>query len=344
MENMQYILLDSNSKIIFSTIKEEQKDIIDNIKEGYSRISFQGINYRVAKIINENGTLYVYTSNKKFILSSSFFKRHVQIIIDTINHFEFFQSQIEKEVFRHINILIHNLTTINAHNIQEIFNFLPQNELAEKNKFITKFIKERLIEDPNKAAIVFLKLMKNNIATKIEFSVFSKLFEDKPILNQKSYELSSMILNVMYNFFSDFLDKNITINFEEKQCDAYFDYESIQVALFHLLDNTAKYIKEESTLNIKFEILINQVDIIFEMISLKVDNDEVSKIFIEGFSGKYAKDNGKSGKGIGMARVKQILELNNGSISLEKNYSSSASNIYDKNIFKISLKKENYFI
>ena len=106
-----------------------------------------------------------------------------------------------------------------------------------------------------------------------------------------------------------------------------------------------KYIKPNSRLNIRFEDYINQVDIIFDMISLKVLDDEKDKIFVNGFSGIHATKNGTSGKGIGMSRVKQILELNNGDIVLEDGEISTENDSeYNNNIFKISLKKEHYFL
>ena len=178
---------------------------------------------------------------------------------------------------------------------------------------------------------------------KTEFSVFGKLFDDNPILNKKNYNVSSVLLNVIYNFFSDLIDKNIKLKYEECQYEAFFDYEAIQVAFFHMIDNTVKYIKENTVLDIRFEDYINQVDIVFSMESLKIDEDETNKIFLEGFSGKQAKEQGKSGKGIGMSRVKQILELNHGEIRLKSSLLPDTS-IYSTNIFTISLKKENYFI
>jgi len=345
MTSIKYLILDNQENIILSTIEENKKDIICFIEEENKLINFQDHEYRVSKIFNGNVKVYAYTTDKKLIRSSRSFKTQLNIIINFIDNLKYFKVEVEKEVYRHVNILIHNLITINAHDMQEMFNFISQSDLSNNTKRAKKFIEEKIIENPTKASSVFLKLMKSNIETKTEFSVFSKLYEDNPILNYKNYNIHDVLLNIMYNFFSELTDKNVELDIKSSSSKAYFDYESIQVALFHMIDNTIKYIKNDTTLNIEFIDLINQVDIIFNMISLKVQDDEKEKIFIEGFSTKIAKKNGKAGKGIGMSRVKQILALNNGDISLsEGNKFNSIDTKYSNNIFKISLKKENCFI
>jgi sensor histidine kinase regulating citrate/malate metabolism len=53
------------------------------------------------------------------------------------------------------------------------------------------------------------------------------------------------------------------------------------------------------------------------MKSLYIDNEEVEKIFIEGYSGKFAKQCNLNGDGIGMWQIKRMMKLNNGSIKFE---------------------------
>jgi K+-sensing histidine kinase KdpD len=345
MKTIKYLILDDKDNIILSTIEEDKKEIIYYIKDKNKLITFKDYEYRTSQIIQNKIKIYAYTNDKQLIRSSRSFNTQLNIIINSIDNLKYLKKEVEKEVYRHVNILIHNLITINAHDMQEMFNFISQSDLSNNTKRAKKFIEEKIIENPIKASSVFLKLMKSNIETKTEFSVFSKLYEDNPILNYKNYNIRDVLLNIMYNFFSDLTDKNVELDIKSSSSKAYFDYESIQVALFHMIDNTIKYIKDDTKLTIEFIDLINQVDIIFNMISLKVDDEEKKKIFIEGFSSKTAKKNGKAGKGIGMSRVKQILVLNNGDINLTEGTDCNMQNTeYANNIFKISLRKENYSI
>ena len=53
------------------------------------------------------------------------------------------------------------------------------------------------------------------------------------------------------------------------------------------------------------------------MKSLYIQDGEEQEIFNEGYSGVLAKKTALSGKGIGMYRAKRLIELNNGTITIE---------------------------
>jgi len=78
------------------------------------------------------------------------------------------------------------------------------------------------------------------------------------------------------------------------------------------------------------------------MTSLKIDNSEKIKIFDEGYSGKFAKKHEKDGNGIGLSRVKKIIELNKGEFTIDTSDEYSLDD-YTNNKFIIKLKKENSF-
>jgi signal transduction histidine kinase len=197
----------------------------------------------------------------------------------------------------------------------------------------------RLLHNIAKA---LLKLMKNNIAMKTEFSVFNKLHKSNPQLNLKNHNVHRVLMNIFYSFFPDFTDKKIYVNVERCSHKAYFDYESIYVAFFHIIENTTKYIKHNTQLNIIIKDETTETHIIFDMISLKIDNSEINKIFDEGYSGIFAKKHEKQGSGIGLSRIKKIIELNNGQFLIQTSDDYSPDD-YANNKFIIKLKKENYF-
>jgi len=343
MEDLKYHIITKSDNVIVSNIDKTQvKDIIGYIEKENELIKYEGIQFRVGKLINDKFIIYGVSSDKKMIRSSRSFKTNLNIIASSCENLAVIKTQVEGQVYKEVNMLIHNLTTLNAHNMQEIFNFIPQNDLS-KVKNTKKLILEKVKENPTDTTLVLMKLLKNNISTKTEFSVFSKLYEDNPELDFQNMDVKRVLMNTIYNFFIDLTDKKIELDIEEVSYKANFDYESVQVAFFHMIDNTIKYIKSDSQLTIRFDDLINQVDIIFDMISLKVNENEKDIIFNNGYSGECARENGKSGKGIGMARVKQILELNNGSIELSKSLPLDKDSNYSNNIFKISIKKEGYY-
>ena len=85
------------------------------------------------------------------------------------------------------------------------------------------------------------------------------------------------------------------------------DYEIIVASLVHLLDNTTKYILPKSMLEISFETTSDSVNLVLDMISLRIHSDEIDRIFFEGFSGKEPQRIGLQGEGRGLYIVDRLL-------------------------------------
>ena len=190
--------------------------------------------------------------------------------------------------------------------------------------------------------MMFLRIAKHNIHMKSEFSIYRKLDrDDNADLEFKSYPIRIVVLNVLHTFFGDFTSKNVYVKVSDYFGKVFIDYETIQVALYHLIENSSKYTKTDSTIFIDFFEEYNDVIVSMEMVSLHIPVNEREKIFKEGVSGVSAKKLGKSGDGIGMWRIKQMIELNKGSI--EVNCGEEIENFrgvdFSKNTFKFRLKK-----
>ena len=177
---------------------------------------------------------------------------------------------------------------------------------------------------------------------KSEFSIYRKLDrDDNADLEFKQYPIRIVLLNVLHTFFGDFTSKNIYVKVSDYYGKVYIDYETIQVALYHLIENSSKYTKTDSNIFIDF-IEENQTAIMsIEMTSLYIPLNEREEIFLEGVSGVTAKKLGKSGDGIGMWRIKQMVELNKGEIEIicGDEIENFRGIDFAKNIFKIKLKK-----
>lgn len=224
------------------------------------------------------------------------------------------ENGIKKIEQQKVNRLVHNLTSINAYNIQEIYDLIPQSILASNWKEQLQFIEKEVVKNPKATAMMFLRIAKNNIHMKSEFSIYRKLDrEDKTPLEFQSFSIKNILLNVLHTFFADFNEKNIYVEVGEYHDKTVVDYETIQIAFYHLIENALKYTKPNSKINIDFEDVIEKVLIKFKMTSTYVKPAERDLIFKEGYSGEIARKTSKSGDGIGMWRIKQMAELNKGS-------------------------------
>ena len=162
-----------------------------------------------------------------------------------------------------------------------------------------------------------LEIAQNLYRIKTEFLVYDKLINGNIILNKRPFDIRDVLMTVLYPFFVDFRKKNVFVDVEPYYNSVMFDFETIQVAFYHIIENISKYVKPDTDIIISFPVDGQKQRIEFKMTSLHIENDEIDKIFNENYSGKQAVKNELNGEGIGIFRARKLFELNNGYLSVE---------------------------
>lgn len=337
---IRYRAYNNNDDIIFCSLNNSDKLLLTDVSAPTLKIG----NKRAGKITAKYGYVVGFTSNKDLLKSSSKFRTNLSVIADSLKYLDKIINDSNDKLNKSTSRLLHNLTSLNAHNIQEIYSLVPQDLLAKKASGQVRLVEKIIKQESREASLCLLRLAKNNIAMKTEFSVFNKLFDKNPNLQFKFHNVHKVMMNILYLFFADFTDKNVNVKIDcEGKKTAFFDYESIHVALFHLIENAVKYVQPNTELNIKISEVENQILITFEMDSVQITKEEVDLLFDEGISGEYSKSSGKSGSGIGLSRAKNILELNSSSITIdidEDSLHGYNSIPYQRNKFTIVLNRD----
>ena len=230
--------------------------------------------------------------------------------------YEDFKGEIKEKEQKRVNRLVHNLTTTNAKIIQEAYDLIPQETLSSKFHDQINEIGALIHQNPSDAALMFLHVVKHSLHMKSEFSIYRKLDRLNPTLEKRKHKIHKILMNVLHAFFIDFSDKDVYVDIGETETTINVDYESVQVAFYHLIENASKYVKPKSKMLISFLESEYNISVHFKMNSLYVEKNEVEKIFNEGYSGIEAKKTLKDGEGIGMWRVKQMLDLNDSQIKI----------------------------
>ncbi|OUR90937.1 histidine kinase [Flavobacteriales bacterium 34_180_T64] len=339
----------------FSVIDNESEDVASNLTEKcqtcYSQTEHKGkvidcplylTKRRNGKINNSNGVTFLCCAKTK---TTKLFKEKLDALAyayhDLKIPIESIKTNLKVSEQKRVNRLVHNLTTINGKTIQEVYDLVPQEVLtSDFNSQIPK-ITEIIKANPKDTALMFLRLAKHNIHMKSEFSIYKKLDRANPSIEKRNHPIHKVLMNVLHSFFVDFSDKEVYVNVGECRSSVYCDYETLQVALYHLIENASKYVKPKSTIDILFNEKDNTINVHFKMTSLYIEEKEYPKLFIEGFSGSEAKKTYKDGEGIGMWRIKQMLELND--FTIEVNPGKIIENLngfrFSDNEFIIGLKK-----
>lgn len=251
-------------------------------------------------------------------------------------------NEIRLEEQKKVNRLVHNLESINGHNIQEIYDLVPQDMLAKNWRSQIDFIKEEISKDPDKAALMFLRIAKHNTHMKSEFSIYRKIERNDSIdLEFKEHNLKNVLLNTLHTFFGDFNNRNVFVSVNDFFYKVKFDYSTMQVAFYHLIENSSKYTLPKSKVLIDASEDDKWVNLKFSMISTHVKPEEREEVLKEGVSGENAIKTGAAGDGIGLWRIKQMIELNGGKFeSIFGDISQSKMGFdFSENVFIIKLKK-----
>ncbi len=342
-------IIDNNGNVISNNLKSDCENCYNSCETNGKLSSkcplYLVKNRRQGKIINKKGTTFLCCGNTK---TTKLFRDKLEALsyayYDLVIPRDQIISEVKKTEQQKVNRLVHNLTSINAHNIQEIYNLIPQEVLSENWRTQIDYIEKELFSKKRKAAMMFLRIAKHNIHMKSEFSIYKKLDrDDSADLEFVKYPFRVVVLNVLHTFFGDFTSKNIYVQVSDFYGKVSIDYETIQVALYHLFENSAKYSKPGTVIYVDFNEDFDSVTMSIEMMSLYIHENERDRIFVEGISGSSAKKLGKNGDGIGMWRIKQMIELNEGEFNVicGNDIDTCEGVDFAKNIFDIKLNKSN---
>ncbi|MFS1489706.1 sensor histidine kinase [Vibrio splendidus] len=344
MSSTLYALFDNKEKLITTTLEESaiKSLLTQSNMSGSVVLEGEVESSKFLIVSNSKGKCLAVTKDKDYSKSRRVFEKHLLMLIETIEPIKTLSEHANQELRVSTHRLIHNLTSINAHNIQEIYGQFPQDLISSSGKKNINLISDMLMQKPKHVAKTILRLAKNNAAMKAEFAVFKRLYDKNLEVNMNFHKVHRVLMNILYTFFPDFTHKQVNVIVHDSDELAYMDYDTFHVAMFHILDNAAKYTKNDSQFDIYITRDGDYINIAFEMDSILIEDDELDHIFQEGYSGKSAHLLFKSGQGIGMARVREMLDLNQGKINIVKTGPIKAISIlgleisYQRNIFNLS--------
>lgn len=341
---MQYLIYNDSGQILSTNIKDEQlqRDLIkcDNENERcFCPIQKKYRRQGVIKVNSNNFYLCSYESN----ITNKIFKHYINAFKILTEQIDINLTNIKDIEEKKTRRLKHNLINHNSNILQELYKLVPQDSFKNGSNHI-EVIENVLKKDSRKASFTYLKILKSSNLMKAEFDVYEMIDDENPYLDFYDHSIHKVLILTLNPFWLDLVEQKVEIHiqpFYEKVC---IDYKSVSVALSHIFDNITKYILPHSELSILFIIENKKIIVRFNMISMKVEESELVKIFNETISGKWSKETDTAGDGIGMFMVRKLINLNNGDVKFIRNFDcSSEINYngipYEKNRIEIKLNK-----
>lgn len=281
-------------------------------------------------------------SDSEATKTTKLFNEKIEMLSYSVPAMLHFKQEIERTVQQNelekYTKIVHNLKTLNAQSINAQYSFIPQDVFSEHYDNILDYVVQQVQSRPKDAAIAIIRQAKNNAHMKTEFSTHEKMAMEKPLLMSRYHVVRTVVLNVYHSFDYDFKAKRVNLRIDNSDVRAFFDYETIRLALYHVFSNAVKYICENSPLNVHISESNTSVYLEFEMKSYYISPEESQSIFEDHISGEIVTKKNLNGSGLGMGLIKKALILNGGDIEIvpgEKKHNSE----YSQNIFRFIIPK-----
>lgn len=156
----------------------------------------------------------------------------------------------------------------------------------------------------------------------LQMSMFDR---QKAIYNKKELDINEMVETIANTFHLRVNNTGgkIDIDIEAVESLAYVDEMHFQNAIFNLLDNAVKYGKPDQPLNLFIKTWNpddNHISIMIQDNGLGIKKENVKKIFEKFYRVHTGNVHNVKGFGLGLAYVKQIVDIHEGEIKVESEY------------------------
>jgi len=213
--NTYKLIINTEGAIIHGDFPSELKNITSKINSKSVKfdveINGKKLNARAGIEQNKNGTIYLLTTETKYIKSSKLFYELLKMSVITLDSVVSFNEKLSLNQNEYVQDLIHNLTSLNTYNIQDLYSLIPQQILSDNINKQKDVIKNIVTEKPKITVNTLLKLIKYNSAMKVEFSVFEKTVMKNPKVQKIEYSIRNAILSILQIFIDDFENKKIQV-------------------------------------------------------------------------------------------------------------------------------------
>lgn len=145
--------------------------------------------------------------------------------------------------------------------------------------------------------------------------------EQLPLSRVKPCNLIEIALHCQTRIKELFPATKVVLEYADNQLyDLHADPELLEVALTNLLDNAAKYAKEDPAIFIRLKRVPGHIQIEIQDNGIGIAEDDLSHIFQRFYRAKLLQKNKPKGSGLGLAITQTIAEKHFGTISAHSTY------------------------
>ncbi len=309
----------------------------------------KGESYQYIKEDREIGTLEIFVLNdenksaERFIRSNKNFSSLVQVIDGLMSTLS---KNLRENTEEALDEYLHNIVKIHGNQKSIVERFTYFEKPKESYTDFVESVKNNIIENTTQFAKDICELSKEIKFMDYQIGGYRLLNDKNTEKSVTKQNLRRFLLGLSHQFFKDFSVADIYIELYRIDWDVFclFEYETFNIAMHNFLQNAVKYAKPGSRIHVT--TINEKQQLVFSMDSVKIERDEILKIYEKGRYGKHAPENLK-GDGIGMNTLKKALERSNVQLIIDPEYSNNSTynNVeYVRNVFRFIFPKTNYIV
>lgn len=341
---MTFFIVSSTGELLFTNGGSTCRECMSRHKGfSYTRIdcAVNHCNMRFGSMESKGYILHL-CSDEAQTKTTALFKEKINMLSYVVPAMLEFRAEVEKtakrkEVEKYSKV-VHNLKSLNAQSILAQYRFIPQDAFVDKYENLFEYVLDEVRNRPRDAAVALIKQAKSNAHMKTEFTSHEKLAMDNPALFKQTHIIRKVILNVYHSFDYDFRENHVSFRITETDIRAIIDYDTVRLAIYHILSNAVKYIAPNSCLQTEITLDESKSNAIvdFKMHSLYIKPEESELIFNDHYSGESVIQSNLQGSGLGMGLIKKAILLNGGNFIVIPGKKFKKSN-FAENVFRLLL-------
>lgn len=190
---------------------------------------------------------------------------------------------------------------------------LPLEKLLSRN---------RIDEEDKKAYTCMNRNLKRILYLVNQIMDFRKIDAGQMKLDPCLGEIVTFVKNIFNTFTQIAQDKKIDYKFKSNTDSAqiFFDRDKLEKILYNLLSNAFKFIENNGNILVSFYINSQNIQLIVEDDGIGIPEEKCNFIFNRFYQVDHSITRRFEGSGIGLAYVKELVDLHHGKIEIESKY------------------------
>lgn len=145
----------------------------------------------------------------------------------------------------------------------------------------------------------------------------AKIDQKEMKYNCKTYSSYSFFQNIFDKLHHEYKDTSIDYRMDLGQTKCLVDKDSIYRMFKNLVDNSKKYTRRETEIDIKLYIEDNDIKIIYQDNGIGLPSEEEKKIFRKFYRADNTNGGNVKGSGLGLYFVKKVIDYHGGDIEAD---------------------------